>query len=123
MERRTRQRDAIRRALGAAKRPMSAADLHESARGEVRGIGVATVYRTIKAMLEAGEIVTVALPGDTPRYEIAALGHHHHFHCRACGGVFEVQGCPKNLARLAPPGFAVDGHEVVLYGRCTGCVA
>lgn len=123
MERRTRQRDAVRRVLGAARRPLGAAEVHEAAQGEAPGIGVATVYRTLKGMLDAGELVTVTLPGDTPRYEFAALGHHHHFHCRGCGRVFEVEGCPGNLARLAPPGFELQGHEVVLYGRCTGCAA
>jgi len=121
MERRTPQRDAVRGVVEGARRPMSAAEIHEAAAGALAGIGIATVYRTLKAMLDAGEIVLVSLPGDTPRYESAALGHHHHFHCRACGMVFEVAGCPPGLARLAPRGFAVDGHEVILYGRCRGC--
>ena len=87
------------------------------------GIGLATVYRSLKALIEAGDVAVVTLPGDTPRYELAHLHHHHHFHCRACGGVFEVEGCPGDLAALAPSGFAVDGHEVVLYGRCARCAS
>ena len=121
MERRTRQRDAIREVVEAANRPLSAAEIHEASESRLTGIGIATVYRTIKSLIDAGEVVTVSLPGDTPRYERAALGHHHHFHCRACGRVFEVHGCPKNLSRLAPRGFEVDGHEIILYGRCSGC--
>lgn len=121
MERRTRQRDAVRRVVDAARHPLSAAEIHDAAARLQEGLGIATVYRTIKALLDAGELVAVSLPGDTPRYERAALGHHHHFHCRACGRVFEVDGCPGGLARLAPRGFAVDGHELVLYGRCKGC--
>ena len=123
MERNTRQREAVRRALADKRSPMSAAEIHRAAARRVAGIGLATVYRTLKSLLEAKEIVSVVLPGDTPRYELAALGHHHHFHCRSCGRVFEIEGCPKDLGRLAPRGFAVDGHELVLYGRCTGCAA
>jgi Fur family ferric uptake transcriptional regulator len=123
MERNTRQRDAVRGTLASKRSPMSAAEIHRAAARRVPGIGLATVYRTLKALLEAKEIVPVALPGDTPRYELATLGHHHHFHCRVCGRVFEIEGCPANLSRLAPRGFAVDGHELVLYGRCTGCAA
>lgn len=121
MERRTRQRDAIQDVVHDAQRPLSAAEIHEQAALHLTGLGIATVYRTLKSLIDAGDIVTVTLPGDTPRYERAALGHHHHFHCRSCGRVFEVNGCPKNLARLAPRGFTVDDHEVVLYGRCRGC--
>jgi Fe2+ or Zn2+ uptake regulation protein len=25
------------------------------------------------------------------------------------------------VERLAPPGFTVDAHELVLYGHCPGC--
>jgi Fur family ferric uptake transcriptional regulator len=121
MERRTRQRAAIQDVVNGAPRPLSAAEIHELAEHRLTGIGIATVYRTIKSLIEAGEVVTVSLPGDTPRYERAALGHHHHFHCRSCGRVFEMHGCPKNLAQIAPRGFEVDDHEVVLYGRCRTC--
>jgi Fur family ferric uptake transcriptional regulator len=36
--------------------------------------------------------------------------------------VYEIRGCPKGLLALAPRGFVVDGHEVVLYGRCEACL-
>ena len=123
MERRTRQREAIQRAMRSAGRALSAGEIHDAASRLVRSIGLATVYRTLRAMQEGGEVVTVSLPGDTPRYELAGLEHHHHFHCRGCGRVFEMHGCPRDLTRLAPAGFDVDGHELVLYGRCARCVA
>lgn len=102
---------------------MRAQDIHLAAAAGVPGIGLATVYRALKSLISGGEVVTVELPGDTPRYELAHTHHHHHFHCRTCGGVFEVPGCPGDLSALAPSGFAVDGHEVVLYGRCEGCLS
>ncbi len=104
-------------------RHMSAEDVYRDLLAEHQDIGLATVYRSLKALIEAGDVAVVTLPGDTPRYELAHLHHHHHFHCRACGGVFEVEGCPGDLAALAPSGFAVDGHEVVLYGRCARCAS
>lgn len=122
-ERNTRQRTAVRRALKATRTPMRAQEIRDDAARTVPRIGLATVYRALKWLIEAGEVVTVELPGDTPRYELAQLHHHHHFRCRGCGRVFEVEGCPGDLTALAPRGFAVDGHEVVLYGRCSGCVA
>lgn len=73
-------------------------------------------------MVEDGSVALVRLPGDSARYELADLDHHHHFRCRACERVFEVDGCPGDLAGLAPKGFQVDAHDVVLFGRCAACV-
>jgi len=65
----------------------------------------------------------VNLPGDNPRFEAAGLHHHHHFQCQQCQKVFDVHGCPGDLAALAPPGFTVADHDLVLYGRCSDCPA
>lgn len=121
MERATRQRAAIAEALRQAKRPVSPGELLEVARRNVPSLGPATVYRTLRAMVEEGTAVAVPLPGEAPRYELAHLGHHHHFRCRACDRVFEVEGCPGDLTGLAPAGFRVEAHEVVLIGRCATC--
>ncbi len=103
--------------------PMRAQEIQDAADRGAPGIGLATVYRALKWLIHSGDVVLVELPGDTPRYELAHQHHHHHFSCRSCGRVFEVDGCPGDLAKLAPQGFAVESHEVVLYGRCAGCVS
>ena len=121
MERYSRQRAAIRAAIDLAQRPLSPQEVLEAAQTEVAGLGLATVYRNIKLLLEAGEVQTVNLPGDSPRYESAQHEHHHHFQCNACQRVFDVHECPGNLAKLAPAGFTVEHHEITLYGRCTDC--
>ena len=121
MNRNTRQRAAIRETLARAGRPLSPAEIHRDADKRVGGMGLATVYRTIKAFLEEGWLESVELPGQPPRYELAGKHHHHHFHCNACGKVFEIGGCPENLRNLVPRGFKVAGHTVLLYGRCRAC--
>ncbi len=89
----------------------------------MEGIGIATVYRTINALLEEGALVTVELPGQPARYEVAGKGHHHHFHCNQCKKVFELEGCGANVKALTPPGFQVTSHDVLLYGLCSACSA
>ncbi len=122
MQRNTRQKSAVRAVLTSSHRPLTPQEILEGAQGDVPGLGIATVYRVLKGLLEEGEASAVELPGQAARYEMAHLGHHHHFQCRACDKVFEVSGCPGDLSRLAPAGFQMDGHEVVLYGRCASCV-
>jgi Fur family transcriptional regulator, ferric uptake regulator len=117
----TRQRRAIRNAFQSSGRPLSPAEVLELAATEQSGLGIATVYRNIKNLTDEGWLVPVELPGEPARYEIAGKDHHHHFHCRGCGKVFELMACLPGVAAMAPPGFEVTGHDVVLYGHCDAC--
>jgi Fur family transcriptional regulator, ferric uptake regulator len=121
MQRQTRQRDAIRAALAAAGRPLSPHEVLAAARGAMPRLGIATVYRTVKALVAEGTLLAVELPGAPARYELAGKRHHHHFHCRACDGLFEVEACPAGIRGLLPGGFRLEGHEIILYGVCRGC--
>lgn len=121
MQRKTRQRDAICEALERADRPLSPQEIHDAAQDSVPGLGLATVYRTIKALVEERWLRVVELPGAPSRYEVAGKAHHHHFHCRECDRVFEVEDCPGGLKHLAPAGFQHETHEIILYGLCPSC--
>lgn len=121
MERFTRQRQAIREVLDEQNRPLSPFEVLQAAQARVPRLGIATVYRTLKGLVEEGEAVAVELPGEPPRYEPAGKRHHHHFRCTACGKVFELEGCPGDMSYLAPKGFRTFSHEIVLYGRCADC--
>ena len=123
MQRSTKQRTAIQQAMTQADRPLAPPDVLELAQATLPGLGIATVYRALKAMAEEGVLREVHLPGRSPMYEVAHHGHHHHFQCKQCQRVFDVHACPGNLAGLAPAGFVVEGHEITLYGRCSDCAA
>jgi Fur family ferric uptake transcriptional regulator len=121
MERQTRQRQAIRDAITRSQGPVSPREVLSAAGAQVAGLGMATIYRTLKSMLDAGELVQVDVPGGAPRYELAGKRHHHHFHCRVCQRMYEVDGCPGDLTPLAPPGFVLESHNIVLNGVCAAC--
>lgn len=121
LTRNTRQRSVIRDVFEEADRPLGAQEVLDLSREDLEGMGIATVYRTIKVLLEEGWLVPVELPGESPRYELAGKDHHHHFHCHHCGKVYEMPGCIDELKRMVPPGFHVSGHEVTFYGLCSTC--
>ncbi|MCZ2157089.1 MAG: transcriptional repressor [Bryobacterales bacterium] len=121
--RNTKQRRAIRDVFLEAKRPLAPEEVCELSQKKVDGLGIATVYRTIRTLLDEGWLAPVELPGEASRYEISGKEHHHHFHCRSCGKVFEVFGCLGGYTNLAPEGFELDSHEVILYGRCRDCAS
>lgn len=100
---------------------MSPEDVLSAGQSLVPSLGIATVYRNIKALVSEGWLQPVELPGESARYELSMHPHHHHFVCRSCGRAYDVDACPEEVEGLAPEGFVVEMHEVVLYGRCPGC--
>ena len=122
-QRTTRQLQAIRRAIETAGRPLSIAEIHDMASDEIGTLGLRTVYRVVRRLEEAGEIVRVSVPGQSDRYELASIAskHHHHFHCTACDRFFDVTGCPGGLKKLLPKGFELQQHELTLSGLCASC--
>lgn len=124
MPRRTSQRRAILRALHDAHGPLTPREVHERARSDQVSLGLATVYRNLARLEEAGDIVAVHLPDDATRFEPSGRGHHHHFRCRRCRRVFELDAdCPVTILEglTLPGGFHVEDHALTLYGTCAAC--
>jgi len=121
MQRKTSQRDAIRRAIEEAGRPLTPQEILEAAREHVPGTGIATVYRAVKDLLDERWLQPVDLPGEPSRYEVANLPHHHHFHCRQCGRVFDIHHCIGDFKKMTPKGFVLESHELTLRGLCQAC--
>ena len=121
MQRDTAQRRAIQGVFKRENRPLSPQELLEAAQSTVPQMGLATVYRTLKSLTEAGTVMVVDVPGEPQRYELAGKAHHHHFSCRLCGRMFEMDGCPGDPEQLVPRGFIMEDHEVFIYGRCRDC--
>jgi len=123
LERKTRQRASILETFRDSPGPLSPQEVLESTKPQLPGLGIATVYRNIKAFVDNGTLQVVPVLGHPDRYELAGKKHHHHFFCRVCQRAFEMEGCPGSLDQLAPKGFKVEQHEIYLYGLCKGCKA
>ena len=122
-ERNTRQRETIVQVIQAAAGPLTVPEILERAQQTVPGLGIATVYRTVKLLSDAREVQTVILPSGETRYESAQLGHHHHFHCRVCETVYDMETCLVRVpeSRTVDHGFVVESHELTCYGVCRNC--
>lgn len=124
-QRQTRQRDAILEVLQEAAGPLTVEEVLERGQVRVQRLGIATVYRTLKLLLDAGSIQAVTLPTGETRYETTTRGHHHHFQCLVCDVVFDFDACPVRILHegTLPAGFVVEDHDVTLYGTCPDCTA
>jgi Fur family ferric uptake transcriptional regulator len=121
-KRKTQQRKAIELVFMNAERPLSIDDVVSQGREFAPSINQATVYRNLKLLIEDGWLTKIQMPKAGPFYERSGREHHHHFLCRLCNKAFELMGCllqPK--ASLAPKGFNVEKHDVILYGTCDSC--
>ncbi|PJZ70628.1 transcriptional repressor [Leptospira perolatii] len=118
--RNTKQKGEILRVIQDAKGPLSVKEIHEISKQSIKNIGIATVYRSVNQLLESGRIHEIQLPGESSRFETSHLDHHHHFHCRNCDKVYDIEVCPFPIENL-PKGFQVESHEIILYGLCSEC--
>ncbi len=88
----TAQRRLILEALEEADEHLDAETLYQRLRKRDRSIGLATVYRTLNVLHQAGLIEQRYLDQDHSRgyYEVHT-DEHYHFTCRQCGKVVEFE--------------------------------
>lgn len=125
MARVTRQRVAIADVLAQTDEFRSAQQLHEALRDGGDAIGLATVYRTLQALADQGDVDVLRSPeGEVLYRQCERREHHHHLMCRSCGRTVEIDG-PSVEAWAeqigASHGFADIDHTLELVGTCTGC--
>lgn len=126
--RRTRQRAAVATVLEDLEEFRTAQDIHDLLRRRGESIGLATVYRALQVLAEAGEADVVRTPDGQAAYRGCgqAAHHHHHLICRRCGTTveFEMDGMEALVESLARRhGFTDVGHELELFGLCAACTA
>ncbi len=124
--RRTRQRAAVSEAIEGADEFRTAQQVHDEVRRRGESVGLATVYRTLQAMAEAGEVDSIRTPDGQFAYRNCSAGHHHHLVCRVCGRTVEVAvpGFEEWAAHAASEhGFSNIEHELELFGLCAACGA
>ena len=106
----TKQRAAIRDALNKADRPLNPKEILAIAQNTVPNLGIATVYRNIKTMLERQEITSVAGSGIAPCYEVEGK-------CPSTSsgqGLFQVDA---SLNEEEPEGFVLDRQMIIKVGH------
>ena len=119
-------RDAVIEHLAAQHCAVSAQEIHDSLRREGRGIGIASVYRSLEALQNLQLVQSFDTGTGERRYEAVAPGgeHHHHVVCDDCERIlpFEDPALERAIDKLAKRvPFAIAGHDVVLHGQCPDC--
>ena len=84
-------------------------------------VGYATVYRTIKLLVDCGLAEPSRFGDNQTRYEPEIPGHHHdHLVCADCGAIIEFED--EEIERLQVQvskklGFNLIDHKMILFGK------
>lgn len=100
-------------------------ELLKQCRHKGRKISRATVYRTLKELLEAGVVRETAFGEKHHHFEhLYDEKRHHHARCIRCHALVEFPDLHEEKlykSVLQELGFQVVGHEMHFYGICQAC--
>jgi len=121
----SRQREQILAAFVKTKNHPTIDDIYRTLKKKNLNIGLATVYRTMRVICDAGLAAEVDFADGIRRFEYK-YRHHHHHHlvCIKCGRVIEVnssqiENLQKKLAKQH--NFTPARDSMKIFGLCSRC--
>jgi len=119
----TSHRKTILEFINASNAHWDAEELARALADAGSAVGIATVYRALAALSEAGLINRIEF-GGRKRYERADKRHHDHLLCTHCGSIEEfvepqIESLQQKVA--SSRSFAMSGHQLMIFGRCKQC--
>lgn len=123
----TPKRRAIIRFFLQNKRCFSPEKLWEALKRDFEHLGLPTIYRNLKELEDVGILVRIIRPDQRLYYAICHLEkrkEHHHFVCKRCGRVKEVDFC--NFEDIAGEieeklNSRITSHIMQVEGLCGEC--
>ena len=121
----TPEREAILRAVLSLGKHFEADELLVKLRQKKSKIAKASIYRTLKLLVDAGILRPVIFTDRHLHYErVIGVKHHAHMICLGCGRVIEFSK-PNILRELGKAyqehNFSEVGHKVEATGYCKDC--
>lgn len=121
----TKQRTIVVKEFLAMNRHLDAEELYASIRQAGHNIGLATIYRTLNLLREAGLVEQRLFADGRASYELLDPEvHHDHLICTNCGKIVEfehkeIEKLQEQVARTHH--FILSSHRLELYGLCANC--
>jgi Fur family peroxide stress response transcriptional regulator len=119
----THQRLAVWQALRSMHGHPSPEEVYGRVKPRVPGISLATVYKNIHLLIEAGAFREVSLHHGSMRVETNQEPHHH-LVCRKCRSITDIDSAHLGIAgerRKLPGGFLAERFSVDVLGLCGAC--
>lgn len=124
MLRMTQQREIILKELKKYPGHPTADELYEKVRKKLSRISLATVYRNLEILSEAGQVRKIEISGRQKRFD-STLHQHNHVYCIECHRVDNIELNHMSGAEIKPKdlrGYAIDGYRIEFKGICPDCL-
>ncbi len=113
----------FQQAAADAPRHLHADEVHRALLLQGFEIGLATIYRVLGQLEQAGLLRRSRFEGERAVFELNDQKHHDHIVCVRCGKVVEfcdqlIEERQREIA--AERGFELVEHTLSLFGRCQG---
>ncbi len=89
--------------------------------GKIPTISITTIYNTLNAFLEKNLISAVTITGTELRYDITTASHHH-FLCKKCGKIIDIDIKCSIIKKGRVKGHRVDEVHGYFKGVCKVCL-
>jgi Fur family transcriptional regulator, peroxide stress response regulator len=123
MLKRSRQKETILKVLRNTSSHPNADWVFDQVRREIPNVSLATIYRNLRLLKEAGYIQLVDISGEPGRFD-GNISTHYHCRCGKCGRIIDLdepinRSIEERVARRT--GFKVTGHRLEVTGLCPEC--
>lgn len=119
----TNQREIILRELIKSKEHLTADELYDIVKKVMPRISLATVYRNLEILSEAGMIGKLEISGRQKRFDYD-VSDHDHIYCAVCHRVdnLNIERKRLNTEELgAAAGYSITGCRLEIIGICPQC--
>lgn len=120
----TPQRMAVLRALAASEEHPSVEILYETVKRDFPTTSIATIYKTIHVLKQISEVLEIALPDGSNRYDGNKPFFHPHVICVRCQKIIDPDlGTLKDMTAevVNETGFDILAHRLDFFGVCADC--
>ena len=116
----TRQRQLIYNIIQRADDHPTAEMIYARAKAEMPSIAFGTVYRNLKLMVDAGEILHIPVAGEPDRYD-KTIRPHAHMQCIECGRVADCDPGDLKSYFSSKIGEEIVSYTLNLFYICNEC--
>jgi Fur family transcriptional regulator, ferric uptake regulator len=119
----TSQRELILQELQRSREHLSADELYERVKKKMPRISLATVYRNLEILSEAGIIGKLEISGRQKRFDYDITEHDHIYciHCHRVDNIVLDRTLVDAESFTSRRGYHVKGFRVEFAGVCQGC--
>jgi Fe2+ or Zn2+ uptake regulation protein len=117
----TQQRIDILKYLDSHESHPTAEEIYSSLKKTHPALSKTTVYNSLDALRKHGIIAPLTITENETRYDIKTEMHHH-FLCKKCGQIIDIDiSCP-NIEKISKFGHRVDEVHGYFKGICKNCL-